>query len=77
MVTWCHQKEEDNTMKVKDIAKHMNNYGTNPRIEVHENNHDYFRIIYEGSPYNVSEEIAAKKINSFTVRGVGFIEIYV
>lgn len=64
-------------MKVKDIAKHMNDYGTRPRIQVYEKRYDYSRLIYEGSPYKVSEEIAAKKINSFTVRGAGFIEINV
>lgn len=64
-------------MKVKDIAKHMNDYGTRPRIQVYEKRHDYSQLIYEGSPYKVSEEIAAKKINSFTVRGAGFIEINV
>ena len=64
-------------MKIKDIAKHMNDHGTRPRIQVYESRYDYSRLIYEGSPYKVSEEIAAKKINSFTVRGAGFIEINV
>lgn len=64
-------------MKIKDIARHMNDRGMKPRIEVYECHHDYSRLIYEGSPYKVSEELEAKKVNSFTVRGAGFIEIYI
>ena len=62
-------------MKVKDIANHMNDYGTRPRIQVYERHHDYSRLVYEGSPYKISEEIGSLKVNSFTVRGAGFIEI--
>lgn len=64
-------------MKIKDFEKHMNDRGTRPRIQVYECHYDYCQLIYEGSPYKVSEEIAAKKINSFTVRGAGFVEIYI
>ncbi len=64
-------------MKIKDIERHMNDHGTKPRIRVLKHYDDYSEVIYEGSPYNVSEAIARMKVNSFTVRGVGFLEIHV
>lgn len=64
-------------MKIKDITRHMNDHGTRPRIKVFEHKNDYARLIYEGSPYEVSEELEAKKVNSFTVWGPGYMEINV
>ena len=62
-------------MKIRDIANHMNDYGTKPRIQVYKRENDYSHLIYEWSPYKISEEIGSLKVNSFTVRGAGFIEI--
>ena len=64
-------------MKVKEFIKHMNDQGTNPRIKVYETHFDYNLLIYEGRPYEIREEIADKNVNGFTVRGVGFVEMYI
>lgn len=63
-------------MKVKDIAKHMRGYGpTIMRIRVYECDYDDFRLIYEGRPYEVSEEIADRKVRGFIAKGVNLLEI--
>lgn len=67
------------SMKIKDLTKLMNDHGTVPRIKVLKYN-EAFRCmmqIYEGAPRRMDEAIAAMKVNSFTVLGKGFIEIYV
>lgn len=64
-------------MKIMDIGKLMNDYGTKPRIQVfkYEKEIDSRILIYEGSPYEINKEIGSMKVNSFTVRGTGFLEI--
>lgn len=64
-------------MKIRDIANHMNNYGTKPRIMVMKHFDGYSELIYEGSPRNADAAIADMKVISFTVKGVGFLEIHV
>ncbi|MBR0081574.1 MAG: hypothetical protein IJP98_02405 [Clostridia bacterium] len=64
-------------MKIRDIERHMNDHGTNPRIRVLKHNDDFSELIYEGSPYNIAETIAGLIVESFTVRGVGFLEVHV
>ena len=63
-------------MKVMDLTKRMNDYGTRPRINVLKHETDRAILIYEGAPGKISDEIGQLKVNSFTVRGVGFIEIH-
>ena len=72
-------------MRVKDLTKLINNQGTCPRISVlcyrhyldnDPSNSAYNYLIYEGSPDNISKEVGQLKVNSFTIRGVGFLEIF-
>ena len=64
-------------MKIKELIKPMNNHGTNPRIMVLKHYDGYSELIYEGSPRNVDTSIANEIVNSYTVKGKGFIEIHV
>ena len=36
----------------------------------------YTLLVYEGHPENADDEIKSLKVNSFTVLGKGFLEIY-
>ena len=69
-------RKENGTMKIAALTKLMNNYGTNPRIKVIRHASCYSELVYEGSPDNMIEDIANLKVNSFTVLGVGFLEIH-
>ncbi len=62
-------------MKVKALASLMNDHGTNPRVMVFKSAGDARILVYEGKPQNIDEESGNLKVNSFTVCGVGFIEI--
>ena len=63
-------------MKIKALTRLMNDHGTRPRINVLDQRVGCSVLIYEGNPNNISDEIAELKVNSFTVLGKGFIEIY-
>ena len=63
-------------MKIRDLVKHMNNFGTNPRIHVLKHSSDFSELIYEGAPYDARHDILEMTVSSFTVRGVGFLEIH-
>ena len=63
-------------MKVKAFVNRMNDRGTNPRINVFKYDGDASILVYEGSPERIDESVAARKVNSFTVLGKGFIAIY-
>ena len=54
----------------------MNDRGTNPRIKVMKCMKGYTLLVYEGHPENADDEIKSLKVNSFTVLGKGFLEIY-
>ena len=61
-------------MKIKALTRLMNDHGTRPRINVLDQRVGCSVLIYEGNPNNISDKIA--EVNSFTVLGKGFIEIY-
>lgn len=63
-------------MKVGAITKLMNDYGTKPRVKIMKHTDDCAILTYEGKPENIDTEIANLKVNSFTVLGVGYIEIH-
>jgi len=63
-------------MKVADLTKRMNDFGTNPHVCVLEYKIDYNLLVFEGKPDCMNEEIANLTVNSFTVLGKGFLEIY-
>ena len=63
-------------MKVSEFAKKMNDRGTNPRVKVLKYEGNYNLLVFEGSPDNMSDEVAKLKVNTFTVLGKGFIEVY-
>jgi len=63
-------------MKVKELVNHMNDYGTNPRMKVLTPTDLGMYLTYEGSVKNIDEKTAALKVNSFTVLGKGFLQIY-
>lgn len=64
-------------MKVKDFTKHMNDCGTKPRITVYKyTDNDMMLRVYEGRPGNMDEEVGKLKLNTFTVLGKGFVEIF-
>ena len=63
-------------MKVKDLTKRMNDYGTRPHIRVLQYETDCNLLVFEGKPDHISSEIASLTVNSFTVLGEGFLEIY-
>ena len=63
-------------MKVKELVNHMNDYGTKPRVEVFTSTDFGLCLIYEGSIKNIDEKTATLKVNSFTVLGKGFLQIY-
>lgn len=63
-------------MKISALAKLMNDYGTKPRIKVIKHLDGAGLVIYEGNPRNIEDEVAAMKVNSFTVLGAGYIEIH-
>ena len=63
-------------MKVKALVSMMNDHGTAPRVKVLKHAEDCLLFVFEGKPQNMSEEIEKLKVNSFTVLGKGFIEIY-
>ena len=63
-------------MKISALTKIMNDYGTKPKIRVLKHCNSNTVIVYEGRPDNISIEIANMKVNSFTVLGVGYIEIH-
>lgn len=65
------------SMKIKDLTKLMNDHGTNPRIMVMKHHDGYSELIFEGSPRNVDASIANEKVNSYTIKGKGFMEIHV
>ena len=54
----------------------MNNRGTRPRIKVYKWKKDCVVLSYEGRPDNVGDEAGKLKVNSFTVLGAGYMEIY-
>lgn len=64
-------------MKIKELIKPMNDHGTNPRIIVLKHYDGYSELIYEGSPRNADASIANEKVNSYTIKGKGFMEIHV
>lgn len=66
-------------MKIKELIKPMNDHGTNPRIMVLKHYDGYSELIYEGSPRKaeVDESIATLKVNTYTIKGKGFMEIHV
>lgn len=64
-------------MKIKELIKPMNDHGTKPRIRVLKHNDDFSELIYEGSTYNIDKTIAELKVESFTVGGIGFLEVHV
>ena len=63
-------------MTVKALTRLMNDHGTRPRVKVMRDTGDAAILIYEGSPMNMDEETASMKVNSFTVLGVGFLEVH-
>lgn len=64
-------------MKVKDFAKRMNNHGTKSRIRVLKyTDDDMMLLVYDGRPDNMDGEVGKLKVNTFTARGEGFVEIY-
>ena len=64
-------------MKVKDFAKHMADHGTKPRIRVYKyTDNDMMLRVYEGRPGNMDEEVGKLKVDTFTVLGKGFVEIF-
>lgn len=63
-------------MIVYALTRHMNDYGTKPRIRVLKRNDSGYLLIFEGSIYPVDDEIGKLKVNSFTVIGRGHLEIY-
>lgn len=64
-------------MKVKELVNRMNDYGTKPRVEVFTSTDLGLCLIYEGSVKNIDDKTATLKVNSFTVLGKGFLQIYV
>lgn len=64
-------------MKVKQLAKLINDHGTKPRIKVIKHYAGLTFLAYEGKPDNIDKEVSELKVNSFTVLGSGFIEIHV
>jgi len=63
-------------MKVAELTRLMNNRGTRPRIKVYKWKKDCVVLSYEGRPDNVGDEAGKLKVNSFTVLGAGYMEIY-
>lgn len=65
-------------MKIKAFINKMNDSGTKPRVKVwrYDREIDCRILIYEGRAYEIPDEIADMKLNSFTVSGVGFVEFY-
>lgn len=63
-------------MKVKALARLMNDHGTKPRIKVLKHTDDYALLAYEGRPGDIDKTIAELRVNSFTALGTGFIEIH-
>ena len=64
-------------MKIKELIKPMNDHGTNPRIMVMKHRDGYSELIFEGRPHNVDASIANEKVNSYTIKGTGFMVIHV
>lgn len=63
-------------MNVKELVNHMNDHGTKPRVQVLTPTDLGMYLTYEGSVKNIDEKTAALKVNSFTVLGKGFLQIY-
>lgn len=63
-------------MKIKSLARLMNDHGTRPRVKILDHRDGYSVLVYEGNPSNIDNEMAELKVNSFTVLGKGFIEIH-
>ena len=63
-------------MKVIDLTKHMNDHGTHPKIHVRKYENGDYKLCYHGKPDDISAQVADMTVNSFTVRGIGFIEIF-
>lgn len=66
-------------MKIKDLLGKMNDRGTNPRVKVNaltDKGYGYMRR-YEGPAEDALHgDLKDYKVNSFTVIGPGFLEIY-
>ena len=54
----------------------MNDQGTKPRVQVLTPTDLGMYLTYEGSVKNIDEKTATLKVNSFTVLGKGFLQIY-
>lgn len=65
-----------NTMKIKELANLMNDYGTKPRIRIMKHEKEATLLIYEGRPDNIDKAVGQLKVNSFTVLGAGFLEVH-
>ena len=64
-------------MKVKDFSKRMNDHGTHSRIRVFKyTDEDMMLLVYDGRPKNMDGEVGKLNVNTFTVRGEDFVEIY-
>lgn len=64
-------------MKIKELTGLMNDHGTRPRIKVFKPcDRESVALCFEGRPDKAGKDISDMKINSFTVLGPGFIEIF-
>ena len=62
-------------MKIKSLLARMNDHGTRPRVKIWKCS-DCAVLIFEGRIENVPDEIGIMNVTSFTISGVGFLEIY-